>query len=511
MTKPTHLWPKTSSRSRPKQIGNPTQFKEFNLWEVLENSEKEWSVFNEKIPLTIWPNLPETENGGICLYEGRIRDPENLPSNLNIKYAFSVLPRPNQAFWSYSAVWAGWLWGKEAVKPVYASLSRQRYDWNWLATAYYSIFSALKKASSSRCDLLGLMTEAEPGFFSALVSGAKCSGYKLEGAAYRREDRIIQTHWSPHQHMQPPLEGNISDFCQASLTAYMNNKNEPLDYFDLFNQVLCTYEGVNETQKNCNSHPVRFQKQFQETLFGILNREKIWKRYNNQEKNPESGLWWLNNPEPISNLTLSDRLESEILNYLFKHSQCKFSDLDKHLCSIFKGFYTPSVEFIQTCLESYASKSDESSDIWSLNSNENRESRLSDIEQIKKAVLQIGEKLGFSPTDNRHLFWKNNMGERVYEFIVLSTSMVGPFILNPSHWKLSNKFIIIPGSRSRLLHFKLDHDPRLKEVLNSSYNFLKFRHIQNIADRPYLSLSEWDELIYLDPPDFTEPKQISMF
>ena len=226
------LWPKTSGRSRPKQIGSPSQFKELNLWEILEKSIAEWTGNSQAIPLTLWPNLPDSENGGICLYEGRIRDFGQIPSQFNIKYAFSVLPRPNQAFWSYSAIWAGWLWGREAVKPIYASLSRQRYDWNWLSTAYHSIFTALKKTTNSNTDLLALMAEAEPGFFSAQVAGTKCSGYKLEGAAYRREEKIIQTQWKPHQHMQPPLEGKIPDICQSSLISFMNNRNEPLEYFD---------------------------------------------------------------------------------------------------------------------------------------------------------------------------------------------------------------------------------------------------------------------------------------
>ena len=505
------LWPKNSSRSRPKQIGIPTQFKEFNLWEIFENSANEWTLLSEEIPFSIWPNLPETNEGGICLFEGRIRDLEKLPELLEIKYAISVLPRPNQAFWSYSALWSGWLWGKQAVRPVYASLSRLRYDWNWLATAYYSIFSALKKTSASQYDLLTLMTEAEPGFFSALVAGAKCSGYKLEGSAFRKEDKIMQTHWKPQQHMQPPLEEHIPEMVQSSLVASLNNRNEPLDYFDLFNQAIFTYENINETLKNCNSQPSKFQKQFQEIFTKILANQKIWKKYHFQEKNPESGLWWLKDPKPVSDLTLSDRIEAEILSYLNKHPKCCLHELDNHLCSIFKGFFTPSSEIILNCLLSYASQTDENSFLWSLNTNEIRELRQKDIEQVKSSLAKIGKKLGYIPRENHHLFWENKNGGAVYEFVVLSTAIISPYCLNKLIWKAENKFIVIPGSRSQLLLFKLDHDPRLKEVFNKEFHFLKFRHIQNISERPYLDLTKWNELIYLDPPDFTEPKQISLF
>jgi hypothetical protein len=359
--------------------------------------------------------------------------------------------------------------------------------------------------------LLGLLAEAEPGFFSAFVSGAKCSGFNLEGAAYRREDKIFQTYWKPHLHMQPPAEEQVSKVVKNSLIAYLNSHNEPIDYFGLFNQALFTYERMNETIKNSNSQPGKYQKQFLDLFTEILSDIKIWKRFKFQEKNPESGYWWLKNPEPVSHLTLSDRIELAVLDFLNKHTRCRFIELDNYLCSIFKGFYTPSRDLIQNCLISYASQSNESSSIWSLNDNEKSNARLKDIEQIKISLVEIGKKLGFIPKPGQRLFWENNQGEPIYEFVILSTAVIGPFCLDTSFWKAKNKFIILPGSRSQLLHFKKEHDPRLEELFNQEFHFLKFRHIQNMMGRTHLNLTEWNELIELDPPDFIEPKQISMF
>jgi hypothetical protein len=44
--------------------------------------------------------------------------------------------------------------------------------------------------------------------------------------------------------------------------------------------------------------------------------------------------------------------------------------------------------------------------------------------------------------------------------------------------------------------YKLRHDPRLSET---GWQFLKFRHIRQIADMPGLTPENWEEKLSLDP------------
>ena len=84
------------------------------------------------------------ESGGICIYEGRLKDlAEEVKKEIPIKAVIGSLPRPNQAFWTLSALWAGWLWGREAVEPYKPALRRRRYDWAWNATASNAAFTHL--------------------------------------------------------------------------------------------------------------------------------------------------------------------------------------------------------------------------------------------------------------------------------------------------------------------------------------------------------------------------------
>ena len=84
------------------------------------------------------------ESGGICIYEGRLKDlAEEVKKEIPIKAVIGSVPRPNQAFWTLSALWAGWLWGHEAVEPYKLALRRRRYDWAWNATALNAAFTHL--------------------------------------------------------------------------------------------------------------------------------------------------------------------------------------------------------------------------------------------------------------------------------------------------------------------------------------------------------------------------------
>jgi hypothetical protein len=67
------LWGYPSERPRPKQLNIPSQFREHNLWIQLERGLSLWSETGSGVVLEAWPKrIPES--GGICIYEGRLRD-----------------------------------------------------------------------------------------------------------------------------------------------------------------------------------------------------------------------------------------------------------------------------------------------------------------------------------------------------------------------------------------------------------------------------------------------------
>jgi hypothetical protein len=104
---------------RRRQLTIPRHFRENNVWLTLEKGIDIWSKDtsggnNPKVPVFTWPEVPPL-SGGICVFEGRLISIASSLSDLNIRSVCAAIPRPNQAFWTLSALWAGWLWGRDAV------------------------------------------------------------------------------------------------------------------------------------------------------------------------------------------------------------------------------------------------------------------------------------------------------------------------------------------------------------------------------------------------------------
>src|SRR5512138_153939 len=79
------LWDHPSARRRPKQLNIPAEFREHNLWIQLERGLSLWAETASPVTIMTWPDkVPES--GGICIYEGRLKDlAEKVKKEIPIK------------------------------------------------------------------------------------------------------------------------------------------------------------------------------------------------------------------------------------------------------------------------------------------------------------------------------------------------------------------------------------------------------------------------------------------
>jgi hypothetical protein len=185
------LWPHLTERPRPRQLTFSPVYRENNVWMALEAGVKVWASTESPIPLTLWPDEPD-ESGGLCVFEGPLRDlvsdlmgkprfDAKQPSTsrgqgVSIKAVVTAIPRPNQAFWTLSALWSGWLWGRTAVGPFKSVLRRRRYDWQWHAEALKALFGNLVEILPPDVPFLGILAEPEASFISAVYLAAQAAG-----------------------------------------------------------------------------------------------------------------------------------------------------------------------------------------------------------------------------------------------------------------------------------------------------------------------------------------------
>ncbi|MEA3327116.1 MAG: hypothetical protein U9R53_07375, partial [Chloroflexota bacterium] len=188
------LWAHPSPRNRPRQIVIPSMYKERNLWKVLEESVDEWQAIKTPLPVIEWEGQP-SESIGIYRFRGRFKTLDFSTGSPPISAILTAIPRPNQAFWTLSALWTGWIWGQDAVSPIRQVLSRQRYDWNWHENALNSIFESIHALNLPNIKFSGLIAENEPMLLLAALLAANEAGFKLTAFAQSLDDQLAQCKW----------------------------------------------------------------------------------------------------------------------------------------------------------------------------------------------------------------------------------------------------------------------------------------------------------------------------
>ncbi len=237
------LWPHTSERPRPRQLTFPGIYRENNIWQALELGVKVWASDETSIPLTLWPQEPP-ESGGICIFEGPLRSLAADLQEIPVKAVVAAIPRPNQAFWTLSALWAGWLWGHASVGPFKSVLRRQRYDWQWHAQALKALFLNLAETTAPGTPFFTVLAEPEPSFISAALLAAHNTGWKITGLAMHGEQDPIQMLWkntvSGSQNDQPqkkqlvPTAGTM----RKTIREILEKHKEPMAYIQILAATL---------------------------------------------------------------------------------------------------------------------------------------------------------------------------------------------------------------------------------------------------------------------------------
>ena len=278
------LWPHLSERPRPKQLTFPGIYRENNVWMALEAGVKAWASSETPIPLVLWPDEPP-EAGGICIFEGPLRELVPHLDEISIKAVIGAIPRPNQAFWTLSALWSGWLWGREAVGPFKSVLRRRRYDWQWHADALRALFGNINTAITPQTPFLALLAEPETSFLTAVLLAACASELELTGLALRSEQETIQIHWRKTEKSPKklPLDQN---FVRRAVREYLIKRGEAATYFQIHAATLAAL--VEKGMLPWSDDAIASIDQA--IVNALLTDEFI---DTEKRANPENGLWGL--------------------------------------------------------------------------------------------------------------------------------------------------------------------------------------------------------------------------
>jgi len=496
------LWAYPSPRNRPRQIVVPAVYQERNLWKVMEEAVNTWQVIKTPIPLTDWQGVPE-ESQGIFKFQGRIRELDPEPPKDFFAAIVTAIPRPNQAFWTLSALWTGWIWGQEIMAPIRQVLSRQRYDWNWHANALMSVFDAMTRHSPPATKIWGLIPENEPMLLLATLLAADSNGFKLDTFAQSLDDQLAQCGWflNPQPSTKPHPDQALS-VAKESAINYLKKKGEPATYQQIHAAAITGMAHENKLAidiflQNINQATSETQKWIE----SIFKDTDLLSRISESQASLETGVWWLRDVSG-ADIPLMDRLEEVVYRHLVNATKATAEEIKNAVNQALPGIFTPEDELILNCLDSYADLVDSSSHLWRLRDSELPTNRKADKQKMLQSLVHIADRLnyrvsGFDPLD----WYEEDATTPTYRFHVLTSAKLSTYIQTDTHQPQSN-ILVLPGSRANLLAFKSQRDPILGDKLRHHYLVVKFRLVRDLEINPLLSRELFKEQIYADPPEY---------
>ncbi|MFN2119183.1 MAG: hypothetical protein ACK2T0_02175 [Anaerolineales bacterium] len=495
------LWSRGSERPRPKQLVTSDEFRERNVWLMLEEASSLWAGVGAPVPCERWPQtVPET--GGICVYEGRLRGlAEEVRKETTITAVVGSIPRPNQAFWTLSALWAGWLWGRAAVDPYRVALRRRRYDWAWNATALHAAAAHLFDLSGLGTPFFALVPESEPAFLASAFTALSAAGFDLKGLAVRTEHDPIQCVWERGERLR--REGKKPDVpsIRAVLETTLQERGEPVGYLHLKAAALTTL---------AESHALREPSQeFDEALRGTHSLiETALKQgpnfiHHSSGEGVEAGLWGLSGSAERDSLT--DHAEVIVVNHLQRHPESIFLEIEDQLYQRLRGLSTPSQGIARAVLSSYANR-DEAT--WRLRPEDTASRRRDDLRTMARIVQDTGRRLGYDvQAQDDWLLWQEK-GNLVQAFTVIASALVAE-IMRKNPYPPQQSILVIPGGRASLIAYKAQRDPDLAERL-MEYRLAKYRMWRAVAEIPVLTRETYAEQLASDPVERAQG-QMTMF
>jgi len=493
------LWGHPEGRPRPLQLSASPHYREANVWRALERGLAEWALESPEVRVEAWTPGKLPEPGDVALYAGPVRDLAAQIEKGAVRSLVTVLPRPNQAYWTLSALWTAWLWGAEAAGPIKVALRRRRYDWGWHAAALRTTLLSVAPCLEERTPVLAFIPEAEGGFLAAALAALDAAGFALRGRALRAGEEQALLAWEaagPAAGPQP-LEGLEARMARA-VAESLRVRGEPAPYLAVHAAAWTDLARDRCLGPNWRPEEPNPLASLVDAFEHALERREVFVRWGAGAE-PETGLYWLIDPAWAA-LPLADRVESLVLEALSRTSERPLVEIETYVCAALPGLHTPDRRLILACLRSYAVEQPEAG-VWRLRPEDQSAARLADCREILELLRDLGQRLGYQPQGDEPIAWLDAQGQPAYAFRVRANAGLGGLLSAEG----PPAILVLPGGRASLVAEMARRDPRLRAFLERG-RVVKFRHVRRLAAETTLRPDNFDERLALDPPEHRDPQ-----
>ncbi|MBE9479604.1 MAG: hypothetical protein IMY80_06520 [Chloroflexi bacterium] len=495
------LWSYPEGRERPRQLRASQRYREQNVWRALEQAVQTWAMEQPDLQVIDWPSDSPMQAGTIAIYPGTVRDLMETLDLAQVSLLLTVPPRHNQAFWTLSALWAAWLWGRETAAPIKVALRRRRYDWSWHAAALRTVLTGMASSIKSDTPVISFLPEAEPGFIAAVLSGFNAAGFALRGRALRAGEEQAIFHWdvdsaAPIACGKKGREERMRSSGRQILTSRAEPSAFPLLHAAAWSDLVA--EGLLESIREAEGR--QFMQVMGESLETVLGDRKTF-LHMGRGAEVESGLYWLSDP-PFAEASLTDLVERRVLESLRKEGWIFAYELDKQICKQFLGLLTPDRRLIAACLRSYAEGPD-TDGRWMLRAEDYAAARQEDCDEIRRLLVNLGSQLEFGVSEGEMIKWLGDDGEVAYAFRIMETAVWAGVFQSDA---VEGITYVIPGGRAELVAEKARRDPRLQDWLQDGQPVIKFRLVRRLITETTLTRENLRERLAIDPPEHQDPQ-----
>jgi hypothetical protein len=493
------LWGFPEGRVRPRQLVASPHFIEANVWRALEAAVDEWDFESRELEVVAWPHEGEPRAGRISLFAGPSRELAATLGRGQVRDVLTVLPRPNQAYWTLSALWAAWLWGREAAQPIRVVLHRRRYDWAWHASALRAALVSLGPALSDDAQIVGLLPESEPGFIAAAALGFDAAGFEMTGQAMRAEEGQAVLRWVRRAPPAAPVAAaELTPAMTSAARQVVQARGEPTPFPSLHAAawgVLAQERKLGPLLQAEEAHALTLlNDRFEKSL-----ADKRTFVHFGAGAEAEVGQYWLADPATASD-PLADRVEMAVVERLRSGVPVVEEELEADVCRVLPGLLTPDRRLFLACLKSYALPEDPAG-TWRLRPEDHPEARARDHDETAHLLLEIGSRLGYTAVQEQDILWRDAFGSDRYVFRVRTHAAFGQALRDAGE-----VIHVLPGGRGSLVAEKVRRDPRLRAWLQAGLRLVKFRHVRRLAAETTLTPDNLEERLALDPIDESDPQ-----
>jgi hypothetical protein len=485
------------SQERPRTLtALPRRFTERNFWLALEQAT---GLLGGGPVGEASVSLADLLNGHAGIYASTEAARELAP-RLPVggcALVIAALPRPAQAYWTLSALWSAWLWGRASAAALHGMLLRRRYDWDWHAHALGRVFSHARPtlAPHAAGRWVGLMAEAEPGFVAAALAAGEAAGFTLAGAALRADTTEAQFLWTMSagdaagaQRQTSAAVEAAPDAAEATLHARGEPVRWPTLHFGIWQSL------ARQHLLPAGDDPVT---SLQRRLDPVFRETRYFRRLEAESKDDLStGQWFLPEGVTPAELPLADRVEEAVRRRLLSGERAATQAVMAAVGAAFPGLQTPDQSMVRACLQSYASEV--APEMWQLRPEDAASVRALEVDAILAQLRMLAVRHAFELVDTNPQAWREG-GETLYLFAVTTSAALSAYWLGP-RLHARRRFLVLPGGRAELAAFKLRRDPRLKAaMLKDNWVILKFRQVRQMAANTQLTRATLEPAFYADP------------